>query len=84
LRRSRRLHDFGLDVLLGMDAREIRSFFQTFFELPTDRWASYLRIDTPPLELARVMTSMFTQADWSLRRQLVTGNPRSLFAVLWP
>jgi lycopene beta-cyclase len=84
LRRSRRLHDFGLDVLLGMDATEIRSFFQAFFDLPTDRWAAYLRIDTPPLELARVMTSMFAHADWRLRRQLVTGNPRSLLAALAP
>lgn len=84
LRRTRRLHDFGLGVLVGMDAAEIRGFFQGFFDLPPDRWAAYLRIDTPPLELARVMTSMFAQADWPLRRQLVTGNPRSLLAVLWP
>ena len=84
LRRTRRLHDFGLEVLLGMDAADTRSFFQTFFELPTDRWAAYLRIDTSPGELAGVMTSMFVRADWRLRRQLVTGNPRSLFAVFWP
>jgi len=82
LRRTRRLHDFGLEVLVGLDAAEIRSFFQAFFELPTDRWAAYLRIDTPPTELARVMSSLFVQADWPLRRQLVTGNPRSLLAVL--
>ena len=84
LRRTRRLHDFGLDVLVGMDVAEIRSFFQAFFELPTERWASYLRIDTPPSELAAVMTSMFRRADWPLRRQLVTGNPRSLLGLLWP
>jgi lycopene beta-cyclase len=84
LRRTRRMHDFGLEVLVGMDAAQIRGFFQAFFELPTDRWAPYLRIDTPPSELARVMSSMFAQADWPLRRQLVTGNPRSLLAVLWP
>jgi lycopene beta-cyclase len=84
LRRTRRLHAFGLEVLVGMDAAEIRGFFQTFFELPTDRWASYLRIDTPPLELARVMGAMFAQAEWSLRRQLLTGSPRSLFGVLRP
>ena len=84
LRRTRRLHDYGLEVLVGMDVAEIRGFFQAFFDLPTDRWASYLRIDTPPLELARVMSSMFRRADWPLRRQLVTGSPRSLLAVLWP
>ena len=84
LRRTRRLHDFGLEVLVGMDTAEIRGFFQSFFELPPERWASYLRIDTPPSELARVMSSMFGRADWPLRRQLVTGNPRSLLAAFWP
>ena len=84
LRRTRRLHDYGLEVLVGMDVAEIRGFFQGFFDLPTDRWAPYLRIDTPPLELARVMGSMFGRAGWPLRRQLVTGSPRSLLAVVWP
>ncbi len=84
LRRTRRLHDFGLDVLLGMDAAEIRAFFQAFFDLPPERWAPYLRIDTPPTELARIMTAVFRQADWSLRRQLLTGNPRLLVAALAP
>ena len=82
LRRTRRLHDFGLEVLVGLDAAETRSFFQAFFELPVNQWGAYLRIDTPPGELARIMSSMFAQADWPLRLQLVTGNPRSLLAVL--
>jgi len=84
LLRSRRLHDFGLDVLLTMDRDQLRRFFQTFFELPTERWASYLRVDTPPATLAGVMTAMFRRADRSLRRELVTGNPRLLLRALWP
>ncbi len=84
LRRARRLHDFGLDVLLGMDTAEIRAFFQAFFDLPPERWAPYLRIDTPPSELARIMTAVFRRADWPLRRQLLRGNPRSLVAALAP
>lgn len=84
LRRTRRLHDYGLDVLLDMDGDQIRRFFQTFFELPEERWAAYLRLDTPPHELAGVMTSMFRRADWGLRRQLVTGNPLMLLSALRP
>ncbi|MGA9278076.1 lycopene cyclase family protein [Ilumatobacter sp.] len=84
LRRSRRLHDYGLDVLLAMDVDEIRRFFETFFSLPREQWAAYLRIDTPPRDLARVMSTMFRRADWGLRRRLVSRNPRLLFGVLRP
>jgi len=84
LRRTRRLHDYGLDVLLSMNLDEIRDFFDTFFELPPDRWAAYLRIDTPPRELAGVMTRMFARADWRLRRQLVSADPWTLLSVLLP
>ena len=84
LRRTRRLHDYGLSVLLEMDSAEIRNFFQTFFELPETKWGSYLRIDTPPQQLAGVMTSMFRRAGWPLRRRLLRGNLRSLLGVLSP
>jgi len=84
LRRTRRLHDYGLSVLLEMDSPEIRNFFQTFFELPEEAWASYLRIDTRPDRLAGVMTSMFRRAGWPLRRRLLRGNLRLLLGVLSP
>lgn len=84
LRRSRRLHDYGLGVLLDMDVDDIRRFFQAFFELPPERWAAYLRVDTPPAELAGVMTAMFTRADWALRRRLVAGDLSLLPRALWP
>ena len=82
LRRARRLHDYGLDVLLDMDAAEIRTFFETFFALSDERWASYLRIDSSPRELAGTMAAMFRRADWSLRRRLLSGDLRLLLAAL--
>ncbi|WP_051062780.1 lycopene cyclase family protein [Ilumatobacter nonamiensis] len=84
LRRSRRLHDYGLAVLLDMDAAQIRRFFQTFFELPADRWPTYLRVDAAPRDVAAVMTTMFRRADFPLRRRLVTGNPLTLLSALRP
>ena len=84
LRRTRRLHDYGLDVLRDMDSSQIRSFFATFFDLPTPQWSAYLRIDTAPRELAGVMAAMFSRADWPLRRRLLEGDPRLLLGVLRP
>lgn len=82
--RSRSLHDYGLAVLLGLDAVDIRSFFGSFFELDHDEWAAYLRITTKPAELARVMGSMFVAAPWRLRRRLVSQNPLALARLLRP
>jgi lycopene beta-cyclase len=82
LRRSRSLHMYGLDVLLQLDQHEIARFFDTFFDLDENRWPPYMRIDTDPKELAGVMSTMFRRADWSLRRRLVRGSPRSLLASL--
>ncbi len=83
-RRTRSLHDYGLDVLTDADPVRLRSFFDTFFDLPRERWAAYLRIGTPPAELAAVMSQMFLRADWPLRRTLVSSNPRPFARLLRP
>lgn len=77
MRRTRALHDYGLDVLLGLDAAQIAGFFDAFFDLPTEHWARYLRIETPPTELAATMLRVFGAADWGMRRRLVSANPRA-------
>lgn len=76
--RTRALHDFGLDVLLRLDGPGLRQFFGTFFSLSPEDRTTFLRIDSAPGDVARVMTTMFAAAPWSLRRRLVSGNPRSL------
>ncbi|BAN02692.1 lycopene cyclase family protein [Ilumatobacter coccineus] len=83
-RRTRVLHDYGAQVVLGLDADDVRSFFGTFFDLDVDVWADYLRITTTPKRLARVMTAMFTAAPWRLRRLLVSQNPLRFARLLRP
>jgi len=83
-RRTRHLHDFGHDVLLRLDRSDVQQFFDAFFDLPIDTWSRYMRIDTPPSELASVMTRMFAVAPMSLRARLVRGDPRRFARMLRP
>lgn len=75
-RRARALHDYGLDVLIGLGPAATAAFFDVFFRLPVDRWAPYMRIDTDATEVMRTMRSVFAEAPWSVRRRLARGNPR--------
>ncbi len=79
LRRTRALHQYGLSALATLGPRELRSFFDTFFTLATPDWSKYLRIDTPPRDVARVMTNFFARLPWSLRGRIMLTNPTSLF-----
>lgn len=74
LRRTRRLHDYGLEVLLGLGPAELASFFDTFFDLPVDAWAPYLRIDSPPAAVLKTMSAVVRRLPWAMRRRLV-ANP---------
>jgi lycopene beta-cyclase len=74
-RRARALHDFGLAALLRLPAADIGAFFDAFFALPTEQWASYLRVDTSASEVSRVMSSVFATVPWSVRRRLAVGSP---------
>lgn len=74
-RRARALHDYGLAALLRMDASDIGVFFESFFSLPDDVWAPYLRVDSTPSEVARAMRGVFSRVPWPLRRRLATGSP---------
>jgi lycopene beta-cyclase len=84
LRRSRLMHDYGLELLLRLDDDAIREFFGAFFALPQAQWSGYLRIDTPPAEVAAVMSALFKSSSWSMRRRLMAGNPTTLARLLRP
>ena len=84
LRRSRVLHDYGLELLLRLDDDEVRAFFGAFFALPIEQWRGYMRIDTPPSEVAAVMSKLFRASSWSMRRRLMAGNPTTFARLLRP
>jgi lycopene cyclase-like protein len=84
MRRTRVLHDYGLEVLLRQEDDDVRAFFGEFFDLPVEQWSSYLRIDTPPGELAAVMMRLFSASSWSMRRRLMSGNPLAFARLLRP
>lgn len=83
-RRTRLLHEYGLNVLVRLDRAGVREFFEAFFDLPDETWSAYLRSDTPPRELSGVMASLFRSAPWSTRRRLVRGNPAAFGRLLHP
>jgi lycopene beta-cyclase len=74
MRTSRRLHRYGLDVLLRLDAGQLAAFFDAFFELPVARWAPYLRVDASPAQVTLTMAALLRRAPRSVRRRLVV-NP---------
>ena len=74
MRVTRRLHRYGLDVLLRFDASQLAAFFDAFFELPVEIWAPYLRLDASPAQVSRTMAALLRRAPRSVRRRLVV-NP---------
>ena len=63
----------GCRRLLGMGPDEVRSFFDAFFALPTERWAPYLSGSGSTVELARAMTAVFRASPGDVRRRLARG-----------
>jgi lycopene beta-cyclase len=84
MRRTRILHDYGLEVLLDLDDDDVRSFFDAFFELPPEDWTAYLRVDAPPGEISAVMARLFRSSSWRVRRRLAGRNPAALARLLRP
>ncbi len=84
LRRTRVLHDFGLQVLLDLDDDDVRAFFDAFFELSAADWSAYLRVDSPPKEVSAVMARLFRSSSWQVRRRLAGRNPATLTRLLRP
>ena len=76
--KARRLEQYGLDRLLTMDQRELRSFFDLFFQLPPAVAATYLGGESTSGDLAGVMWKVFRNASPRIQRRLATGNPFTL------
>ncbi len=83
-RRSRVLHDYGIDVLAALDGDDVRIFFDAFFDLPTPDWSAYLSTASSPARISAVMTRLFRQASWSTRRHLLRGDPAAFAKFVRP
>jgi lycopene beta-cyclase len=83
-RRTRVLHDYGLEVLLDLEPERVGEFFGCFFALPMEQWRPYLRIDASPAEVAEVMAKVFRSAPWPLRRRLMSSNPLAFARLVRP
>jgi len=72
---TRVLHDYGLAALLRLNLGDIQRFFDAFVSLPTTSWATYLRIDTPPLVVAATMTRLFAGLPIGVKVRIASTPP---------
>lgn len=77
-RRTRTLHEAGLEVLLRLDGNGLVDFFEAFFAAPQDLWSDYLRVDASDDRVAAAMRAVFRAAPWSVRRRLLGVDRRAL------
>lgn len=80
-RRTRTLHEGGLEVVLRMESDRLLDFFEAFYSVAPDLWADYLRVDAPDVRVAAAMRAVFRAAPWSVRRRML-GLDRSALGVL--
>ncbi|KAL5728706.1 lycopene epsilon-cyclase [Ranunculus cassubicifolius] len=70
-KRQRAFFLFGLELILQQDIEEIRTFFRTFFRLPTWMWWGFLGSSLSSFDLVLFSLYMFVLAPNSLRMSLV-------------
>lgn len=78
---TRRWHDVGLAALRAMPAATIPLFFDAFFDLPTETWSAYLRVDADPKSVRAAMLGVFRRVDNATRLRLMS-SPASLLRAL--
>lgn len=81
LRRTRALHEGGLQALLRLDHDGLVDFFEAFFSIPDDLVAEFLRVDADDGRVATAMRAVFREAPWSVRRRLLGLDPRFLARI---
>lgn len=70
-RRTRALHDMGLQQLLTFNAADTRRFFDVFFSIPTGDRRDYLDATASPSAVARAMSRVFTRLPSDLRGRVL-------------
>ena len=74
-RRTRLLHDHGLEVLLRLSPNELSAFFDAFFELPEPLWSAYLRVDASAADVSRAMAAVLRRLPRPVRRRVLATTP---------
>jgi lycopene beta-cyclase len=61
------LYRFGLEKLMRFQEDQLKHFFDTFFSLPTEKWAGFLADTMSPPELVQAMIKLFWLAPNDVR-----------------
>ncbi len=80
--RARRLEQYGLDVVAGLDGAQLRRLFDAFFSLDAAMIETYLSGADGPGSIAAMMRAAFASVPWSTRARLASGDPRSLWRAV--
>lgn len=75
-RRARRLHRYGMGILLALRGREAAAFFDALAGMPARSWAPLMATWVPARRVAGAMARMSLSAPWAVRRMLVPRRPR--------
>lgn len=70
-RRARRLHRYGMRVLLALRGRDAAAFFEVLASMPAQAWAPLMATWVPARRVAGAMLRMSVSAPWAVRRMLV-------------
>ena len=71
--RKHHIYQFGLEVLMRFNHRQLCQFFESFFKLPRSQWAGFLADGLTPPELVWAMITMFSQTTNPVRGGLMAG-----------
>ena len=75
-RRARRLHRYGMRILLALRGREAAAFFDALAAMPARRWAPLMATWVPARRVAGAMARMSLSAPWEVRRLLLPRRRR--------
>ena len=82
LRRKQALYHFGLEKLMRFKEDQLRDFFKSFFDLPSEQWYGFLTNTLSIKDLVKAMWRMFLTAPWNVRFGLMKMEGRELY-LLW-
>ena len=82
LLRKHALYRFGLEKLMRYPEDQLRAFFTTFFNLPTQQWYGFLTNTLSLPQLIAAMLRLFAVAPWSVRWGLMQQQGRELALLL--